>query len=76
MMFVMAITIISFIIDIIINIVNNIIINFIINNTRPKPAYGRQGLDWSRRARIQFCGVLDQKNMETNKNHEKPWNYL
>ena len=29
--------------------------NFVI--TRPKPAYGRQGLDWDRRARIQFGQV-------------------
>ena len=26
-------------------------------NTRPKPAYGRQGLDWDSRARIQFSQV-------------------
>ena len=26
-------------------------------NTRPKPAYGRQGLDWDRWARIQFSQV-------------------
>ena len=26
-------------------------------DTRPKPAYGRQGLDWDRRARIQFGQV-------------------
>ena len=25
--------------------------------TRPKPAYGRQGLDWDRWARIQFSQV-------------------
>ena len=25
--------------------------------TRPKPAYGLQGLDWDRRARIQFGQV-------------------
>ena len=26
-------------------------------STRPKPAYGRQGLDWDRRARIQLGQV-------------------
>ena len=29
----------------------------IIYNTRPKPAFGRQGLDWDRWARIQFSQV-------------------
>ena len=27
------------------------------NQTRPKPAYGRQGLGWDRRARIQLGQV-------------------
>ena len=32
--------------------------------TRPKPAYGRQGLDWDRRARIHFGQVhFDPKNV-------------
>ena len=43
--------------------------------TRPKPAYGRQGLDWDRWARIQFSQVhfgakLDSNQPKTTKNHE------
>ena len=34
-----------------------IIIEIIIMITRPKPAFGRQGLDWDRWARIQFSQV-------------------
>jgi len=43
--------------------------------TRPKPAYGRQGLDWDRWARIQFSQVhFGAKLDSTDRNHlEKPW---
>ena len=34
-----------------------IIIALIIIITRPKPAYGRQGLEWDRRVRIQLRRV-------------------
>ena len=35
----------------------------ILRGTRPKPAYGRQGLGWDRQARIQFRQV--QFGMDT-----------
>ena len=41
------------------------------DRTRPKPAFGRQGLDWDRWARIQFPWNHLKKTMETN---QKPWN--
>ena len=38
--------------------------------TRPKPAYGRQGLDSDRWARIQFSQVHFGKLLKPTKNHE------
>ena len=47
------------------------------NTTRPKPAYGRQGLDWDRWARIQFSQVhfgakLDSTDLLWCKNVTSP----
>ena len=39
-------------------------------NTRPKPAYGRQGLDWIVRPRYSFVVFSTNKTMETN---QKSW---
>merc|ERR1719318_1230557 len=39
------------------NMAESIISIVILCSTRPKPAYGRQGLDWDRWARIQFSQV-------------------
>ena len=58
--------------------------------TRPKPAYGRQGLDWIVGPGYSFVVFWTNKTMETNqkpwnqlekpwkptKNREKPWNHL
>ena len=46
-------------------------------STRPKPAYGRQGLDWDRWARIQFSQVhfgakLDSTDLLWCKNVTSP----
>ena len=46
-------------------------------NTRPKPAFGRQGLDWDRWARIQFSQVhfgakLDSTDLLWCKNVTSP----
>ena len=50
---------------IIIIIIITIIIT-IINNTRPKPAYGRQGLDWIVGPGYSFVVFSTNKTMETN----------
>ena len=42
----------------------------IIINTRPKPAYGRQGLDWIVGQGYSFVVFSTNKTMETN---QKPW---
>ena len=41
-----------------------------IYNTRPKPAYGRQGLDWIFGPGYSFVVFSTNKTMET---HQKPW---
>ena len=41
-------------------------INIIIKITRPKPAYGRQGLDWIVGAGYSFAVFSTNKTMETN----------
>ena len=40
------------------------------NITRPKPAYGRQGLDWIVGPDYRFVVFSTNKTMETMKNHE------
>ena len=57
------------------NIYKLYVISFIY--TRPKPAYGRQGLDWDRWARIQFSQVhfgakLDSTDLLWCKNVTSP----
>ena len=53
--------------------------NGVFADTRPKPAYGRQGLDWIIRPEYSFrvFSMWKMKNqpwtMKTMKNHEKPW---
>ena len=42
----------------------------IIMTTRPKPAYGRQGLDWIVWPGYSFVVFSTNKTMETN---QKPW---
>ena len=49
------------------------LILLIIILTRPKPAYGRQGLDWIVWPGYRFVVF---STMEPTKNHEKPWNHL
>ena len=51
--------------------------------TRPKPAYGRQGLDWIVGPGYSFVVFLTNKTMETNQKpwktmeiKQKPWNHL
>ena len=45
-------------------------INIIIKITRPKPGYGRQGLDWIVGPGYSFVVISTNKTMETN---QKPW---
>ena len=44
----------------------SITINIIIITTRPKPAYGRQGLDWIVWPGYSFVVFSTNKTMETN----------
>ena len=45
--------------------------------TRPKPAYGRQGLEWDRQVRIQLRRVhFGVDIFKPTKNHEKQLNYV
>ena len=61
---------ITIIIDIIIIFdIDIIIVIIIIIITRPKPAYGRQGLDWIVGQGYSFVVFSTNKTMET---HEKP----
>ena len=58
-------------------LVSDMVAPVIICDTRPKPAYGRQGLDWDRWARIQFSQVhfgakLDSTDLLWCKNVTSP----
>ena len=45
-------------------------------STRPKPAYGRQGLDWIVGPRYSLWCSEPTKLWKPTKNHEKPYNHL
>ena len=56
--------------NVIIDIITVTIRILIIKITRPKPAYGRQGLDWIVGPGYSFVVFSTNKTMETN---QKPW---
>ena len=58
-------------------VMTTVVIVVFLMTTRPKPAYGRQGLDWDRWARIQFSQVhfgakLDSTDLLWCKNVTSP----